>query len=476
MFFLASFFLLTRAGSPIWLRPFGRIMSDSEKTRGSWGSRAGFVIAAAGSAIGLGNIWKFPYIVGQNGGGAFVIVYLICIALIGLPIMLAEFTIGRKTHKNPVGAYKDICPQGLWFLVGGMGVLAGFLILSFYSVVAGWTIAYIVKSIFATVTHFESASDAGKYFGEFAANPLETLFYHTIFMVLCMSIVIKGVRSGIERWCTILMPTLLFILVLLVIRSLTLDGAWEGVVFYLKPDFSKLTAHGVLVALGHAFFSLSLGMGAMITYGSYLSEKENLASSALIVGVLDTVIALLAGLMIFPAVFAMGLEPSAGPGLVFHVLPAVFSKMPFGSIVSVAFFALLAIAALTSGISLLEVVVAYFIDEIRWSRKKAVLIVGGVVFVLGIPSALSFGAFGEYKLFGMNFFDIVDQIASNYLLHLGGLLICVFVGYVWGSKPALEEVHIGEHKFPFAGGWVFLIKYISPFAVGIILIAKLMGK
>lgn len=451
-------------------------MSNSEKFRGSWGSRLGFVIAAAGSAIGLGNIWKFPYITGQNGGGAFVIVYLICIALIGLPIMLAEFTIGRKTHKNPVGAYKDICPQGLWSLVGGMGVLAGFLILSFYSVVAGWTIAYIVKSISTSVTQFATASDAGKYFENFAANPFEVLFYHAIFMILCMSIVVKGVRSGIEKWCGILMPTLLFILILLVVRSLTLKGAWAGVEFFLKPDFSKLTAQSVLVALGHAFFSLSLGMGAMITYGSYLSKKENLASSALIVGVLDTVIALLAGLMIFPAVFAMGLEPSAGPGLVFHVLPAVFSKMPFGNIVSIAFFALLAIAALTSGISLLEVVVAYFIDEIRWSRKKAVLIIGGVIFALGIPSALSFGEFGEYKLFAMNFFDIVDQIASNYLLPLGGLLICIFVAWVWGPKPALEEIHMGKHKFPFATGWIFLIKYISPVAVGIIFIAKLMGK
>ncbi len=451
-------------------------MNNSEKERGTWGTRLGFIIAAAGSAIGLGNIWKFPYIAGQNGGGAFVIVYLICIALIGLPIMLAEFTIGRKTHKNPVGAYKDIHPTGLWFLVGGMGVLAGFMILSFYSVVAGWTIAYIVKSISTSVTQFGTAADAGKYFGNFVSNPFEALFYHTIFMALCMSIVIKGVRSGIEKSCDVLMPTLLFILFLLVIRSLTLDGAWAGVVFYLKPEFSKLTAQAVLVALGHAFFSLSLGMGAMITYGSYLSKKENLASSAFIVGLLDTVIALLAGLMIFPAVFAMGLEPAAGPGLVFHVLPAVFSKMPFGNIVSIAFFALLAIAAITSGISLLEVVVAYFIDEIHWSRKKAVMIVGGVIFLLGIPSALSFGVMSEYKLFGMNFFDIVDHIASNYLLPLGGMLICIFVAWIWGPKPALEEIHMGEHKFPFAGGWVFLIKYISPVAVGIILIAKLMGK
>lgn len=450
-------------------------MNDSEKTRGSWGSRVGFIVAAAGSAIGLGNIWKFPYITGQNGGGAFVVVYLVCIALIGLPIMLAEFTIGRHTHKNPVGAYKDIHPKGLWPLVGGMGVLAGFLILSFYSVVAGWTIAYIVKSIFMTVTQFESPIEAGEFFGSFVANPYEALFYHALFMILCVSIVIKGVRSGIEKWCGILMPTLLFILVMLVIRSLTLKGSWAGVEFYLKPDFSKLTAQSILVALGHAFFSLSLGMGAMITYGSYLEKKENLVTSAFLVSALDTVIALLAGLVIFPAVFAMGLEPSAGPGLVFHVLPAVFSQMPFGNIVSVAFFTLLAIAALTSGISLLEVVVAYFIDEVGWVRKKAVLIVGGVIFALGIPSALSFGVLSEFKLLGLNFFEIVDQIASNYLLPLGGLLICVFIGWVWSTEKALEEIHIGEHKFPFAAGWVFLIKYVSPVAVGIILIAKLTG-
>jgi len=445
-------------------------MNGSTNTRGFWSSRFGFIIAAAGSAIGLGNIWKFPYIAGENGGGAFVLVYLACIVLIGLPMMLAEFTIGRHTHKNPVGAYKAIHPEGLWYLVGGMGVLAGFLILSFYSVVAGWTIAYIVKSIQMTVTQFETAAEAGKYFGAFVANPYETLFYHALFMSLCVGIVIKGVHSGIEKWCGILMPTLLIILLLLMVRSLTLEGAWAGVEFYLKPDFSKLTVKSFLVALGHAFFSLSLGMGAMITYGSYLSKKENLASSAFLVALLDTFIALVAGLMIFPAVFAMGLEPAAGPGLVFHVLPAVFSKMPFGNIVSIAFFALLAIAALTSGISLLEVAVAYFIDEIGWSRKKAVYIVSAMIFVLGIPSALSFGILGDFKLFNLNFFDIVDQVTSNYLLPLGGLLICIFVGWVWGTPKALEEIHLGEHKFPFAKGWVILVKYISPIGVLIIFV------
>jgi NSS family neurotransmitter:Na+ symporter len=337
-------------------------------------------------------------------------------------------------------------------------------------VVAGWTIAYIVKSIQMTVTQFETATEAGKYFAAFVANPYETLFYHALFMSLCVGIVIKGVHSGIEKWCGILMPTLLIILLLLMVRSLTLEGAWAGVEFYLKPDFSKLTVKSFLVALGHAFFSLSLGMGAMITYGSYLSQKENLAYSAFLVALLDTFIALVAGLMIFPAVFAMGLEPAAGPGLVFHVLPAVFSKMPFGNIVSIAFFTLLAIAALTSGISLLEVVVAYFIDEKGWSRKKAVYIVSSVIFVLGIPSALSFGIWGDFKLLNLNFFDLVDQVASNYLLPIGGFFICIFVGWVWGSKKALEEIHLGEHKFPFATGWVILVKYVSPIAVLIIFV------
>jgi NSS family neurotransmitter:Na+ symporter len=448
--------------------------TESNNQREFWGSRWGFILAASGSAVGLGNIWKFPYIVGQNGGGAFVLIYLACIFVIGTPIMLAEFTLGRKTNLNPVGAFDLIRPNSSWTGIGYMGVLAGFLILSFYGVVGGWTFAYVVKSITGSVLAFPSPKEAGEFFGNFIGNTGEVLFYHALFIGTCISIVLKGVHGGIEKTCNILMPTLVVILFLLMLRSLTLDGAMEGLAFYLTPDFSKINANSILIALGQAFFSLSLGMGCMITYGSYLSEKENLASCAVYVVIFDTLIALLVGMVIFPAVFAMGLEPTEGPGLVFSVLPTVFASMPMGHGVAVIFFILLAIAAITSGISLLEVVVAYFIDQRGWKRKKAVLIVGSSIFAFGIPSGLSFGVMADVKFLGMSFFDHVDNIASNYLLPLGGMFTAVFVGWVWGTKNAHEEIEKHENKFgfPWAQCWEFLTLYITPVAVGIVFIAK----
>ena len=450
--------------------------TDNNNQRGSWGSRFGFILAASGSAIGLGNIWKFPYIVGENGGGAFVLIYLICIFIIGTPIMLAEFTLGRKTNLNPVGAFHSLKPNSAYTSIGYMGVLAGFLILSFYGVVGGWTFAYVVKSVTGSVLSFTSPKEAGVFFGNFISNTGETLLYHALFMGLCIAIVLRGVHGGIERACKILMPTLVLFLFLLMIRSLTLDGAMEGVGFYLNPDFSKISVNTVLIALGQAFFSLSLGMGCMITYGSYLSEKENLTSSTVYVVMFDTLIALLVGMVIFPAVFAMGLEPTEGPSLVFSVLPTVFTSMPMGHVVSIIFFTLLAIAAITSGISLLEVVVAYFIDQRGWQRKKAVIIVGSSIFAFGIPSGLSFGAMAELKLVGMTFFDHVDNIASNYLLPLGGMLTAIFVGWVWGTNNAHIEIekHKNKFNFPWAQCWEFLIRYITPVAVGIVFLAKVL--
>ena len=447
--------------------------TETNNKRGFWKNRLGFVLAASGSAIGLGNVWKFPYVTGQNGGGAFVLVYLVCIFAMGLPIMLAEFTLGRKTHLNPVGAFKTIKPNTVWVGVGYMGVVAGFLILSFYGVVGGWTLAYIVKSFSQSVLEFQSPKDAGQFFSQFIANPKEVLIYHALFMGLCMAIVIKGVHGGIERACDILMPTLVVILLALMVRSLTLPGAMEGVKFYLSPDFSKINDEVILIALGQAFFSLSLGMGAMLTYGSYLSEKENLASATVYVVLFDTMIALLVGMVIFPAVFAMGLEPTEGPGLVFSVLPAVFSSMPFGTVVSIVFFVLLAIAAITSGISLLEVVVAYFIDQVGWARKKAVLTVGLIIFALGVPSGLSFGVMSDVKFMDKTFFDIVDTIASNYLLPLGGMLTAIFVGWKWGIAKALEEIEKHEIRFHWAKLWGFLLRYITPVAVAFVFYNKI---
>ena len=447
---------------------------ENNNQRGFWRSRWGFILAASGSAVGLGNVWKFPYIVGQNGGGAFLLIYLICIFVIGTPIMLTEFSLGRKTNRNPVGAFDQLKPNSLWVGIGYMGVLAGFFILSFYGVVGGWTFAYIVKSITGSVLEFASPKEAAVFFGSFIGNTGEVLFYHAMFMGTCIAIVLKGVHGGIEKACDILMPTLVVILFLLMLRSLTLDGAMDGVAFYLTPDFSKVDIHVVLIALGQAFFSLSLGMGCMITYGSYLSDKESLTSSTVYVVIFDTLIALLVGMVIFPAVFSMGLEPTEGPGLVFSVLPTVFASMPLGHGVAIIFFILLAIAAITSGISLLEVVVAYFIDQRGWQRKKAVLVVGSAIFAFGIPSGLSFGIMADVKLLGMNFFDHIDNIASNYFLPLGGMLTAIFVGWVWGTKNVHEEIEKYENKFsfPWSQCWEFLIRYITPVAVGIVFIAK----
>ena len=447
---------------------------ENNNQRGLWRSRWGFILAASGSAVGLGNVWKFPYIVGQNGGGAFLLIYLICIFVIGTPIMLTEFSLGRKTNRNPVGAFDQLKPNSLWVGIGYMGVLAGFFILSFYGVVGGWTFAYIVKSITGSVLEFASPKEAAVFFGSFIGNTGEVLFYHAMFMGTCIAIVLKGVHGGIEKACDLLMPTLVVILFLLMLRSLTLDGAMDGVAFYLTPDFSKVDIHVVLIALGQAFFSLSLGMGCMITYGSYLSDKESLTSSTVYVVIFDTLIALLVGMVIFPAVFSMGLEPTEGPGLVFSVLPTVFASMPLGHGVAIIFFILLAIAAITSGISLLEVVVAYFIDQRGWQRKKAVLVVGSAIFAFGIPSGLSFGIMADVKLLGMNFFDHIDNIASNYFLPLGGMLTAIFVGWVWGTKNVHEEIEKYENKFsfPWSQCWEFLIRYITPVAVGIVFIAK----
>lgn len=465
--------------------------------REHWGTRLGFILATAGSAVGLGNIWKFPYITGKNGGAAFVFIYVGCIILIGLPIMLAEILLGRHTQKNPVGAYRALekpthsfihyhrhyadkehpsKPYFPWFLAGGLGVVSGFIILSFYSVVAGWTLAYIIEAAAGTFSKFVTPETAGAYFGDFAASPFLPIVYHALFLTATMGIVIKGIRKGIERWNEILMPALFIILLLLLVRGLTLPGAPEGIAFFLKPDFSLVTWKTVLAALGQAFFTLSLGMGAIITYGSYLSKTENVPHATFMVVLFDTLVALIAGLAIFTSVFAMGLSPTAGPGLVFHTLPAVFNQMPGGYLFGILFFVLLFIAALTSSVSILETVVAYFVDEKNWTRAKAVMVAGGVIFLTGIPASLSFGLLSEFKImFGRNYFDLLDHVVSNYFLPLGGLLIALFVGWSWGVKPAIEEVRHGNPSFPTANIWAFIIRFICPLAVFIILFAKFLG-
>lgn len=434
--------------------------------RGTWGSRLGFILAAAGSAVGLGNIWRYPYVVGQNGGAAFVLLYLGCVLLIGLPVLIAELSLGRKTTLNPVGAFRKLAPGSWWPAVGYLGVATGVGILSFYLVIAGWALGYLIRDI------FPSSED----FAHFVANPVEEIGYFTAFLALTTLVVLGGVEKGIERWSRFLMPALFVLLLGLIGYCLTLDGASKGIEFYLKPDFSKIQGSTVLAALGQAFFSMSLGMGTMITYGSYISKKENIPVSAVAVAFSDTIVAFLAGLMIFPALFSVGVEPTEGPALVFNVLPKVFETMPGGAIVGFAFFVLLVIAALTSTVSLLEVPVAFLVDQRKWSRKKAVWIIAGITFVTGIPSALSQGTvewFSNVEFLGQTgFLGIMNKIFSDISLPVGGMLVCIFVGWVWTTREAFEEIRIGasEQTVNLTKLWSFLIKYICPVVIFVVLL------
>ena len=445
-------------------------MADkTTKVRDHWASKLGFVLAASGSAIGLGNIWRFPYKAGQYGGGAFVIAYIVSVLIIGIPIMIAEFIIGRSAQKSPVGAFKQLSSSRVWPLIGWLGVLSGFIILSYYSVVGGWILRYIWVSCF----HFFQQGSAGPLFSGFLANPWQQLFWHGLFMLLTMTIVRGGITTGIERWSKLLMPSLLIILLILMVNSLRYPGAGEGIQFILKPDFSKLTREGIMEALGHAFFSLSLGMGAMLTYGSYLDRGTNISSSALEIVALNTFYALMAGLMIFPIVFTYNVDPQVGPGLFFITLPEVFARMPAGQLVSISFFLLVAFAAITSAISLLEVVVSYFIDELNWSRKKADFVMGTVIFLIGVPSALSWSTLKGFTLFGRrDVFDSLDFLATNYMLPIGGLFIAIFAGWILTHGQKEAEIKRIENTFHFYDIWHFLVKYIAPLAVLVILLQK----
>lgn len=443
---------------------------STSQARGQWGSKLAFIFAAAGSAVGLGNIWGFPTIASANGGAAFVVVYLLAVALIGAPVMLAEFVVGRRTQRNPVGAFRALAPGSAWVVVGGMGVLAGVMILSFYSVIAGWTMAYIVKSATGA---FVAGTDTAAIFSSVAGSAPVAIGWHLAFMVLTVLVVIGGVKDGIERWTKIMMPALGVILLLLVARAVTLSGAGPGLEFYLRPDLSRVDGGVVLAAIGQAFFSLSLGMGAMITYGSYMTKDDDLETSAGWVVVFDTSVALLAGLIIFPTLFHAGLEPGeGGPGMVFVVLTSLLSTIPpepwGGNVFGVLFFLLLMVAALTSSISLLEVATAWLVDEKGMSRKKASLGVAAIAFVIGIPSALANGAvswLSSLPGIGMDFLSFLFMIFGQYALVVGALLISVFVGWVWGVKNAAQEVRSNDGRFSLERTWSILIRFLCPIAV-----------
>ena len=436
--------------------------------RGQFSSRAGFILAAAGSAVGLGNIWKFPYVTGANGGAAFLFIYLVIVYSVGLSVMLAELVVGRAAARNPVGAYRTLKGGG-WPLVGFIGVAAGFMILSFYQVVAGWTLAYIVE-IFGGLLDAPNPKAFRDAYDGFISDPYEPIFWSAIFMGLTIGVVVRGVASGIERASKVLMPALFILVLILIARSVTLPGAEKGLTFFFNPDFSKVTGETILAALGLAFFTLSLGMGAMLTYGSYLDRRSDLPGSALWVTGLDSIVAILAGLIILPAVFAFGFDPSQGPGLTFVTLPAVFAQIPAGEVFAVAFFVLLAVAALTSSVSLLEVVVAYFVDEQGMNRVKAATIFGTIIFLLGIPSSLSFGVLGKFTIAGKNFFDAIDFISSNILLPAGGIGVAIFAGWIIHARALREATGDGMVRFAWAPYWSIIVKYIAPVAIVLILI------
>ena len=430
-------------------------------SREQWGSRIGFILAASGSAVGLGNIWKYPHMAGENGGAAFTVIYLICILIVGMPIVIAEFVIGRKTQLSPVGAFKALAPNTNWKFVGVLGVCAAFVILSFYGVVGGWTLRYTMLSLSGGFVKFSGNPElAGEQFKSFISNPINPVFWQIIFMTLTIMVIVKGVKGGIEKWAKIMMPAILIILGVLMFRGLTLPNGTKALEFLFLPKFEDLTASSIVLALGHAFFTLSLGMGTMITYGSYLSKNQNLLTSALWVILLDTMIAIMAGVAIFATVFALGANPDSGPGLIFVALPTIFPQIAGGTLWGALFFFLLFMAALTSAISILEVITAYFIDEKDWSREKATVTFGSLVTIVGIFCSMSMGGFNDFNtIFNISFFDFLDYLSSKYMLPIGGMLTALFVFLKWGVDDFIRELVTGMEN-----------KNIDPFIVKVFFI------
>lgn len=447
----------------------------SDLNRDGFGSRFGVLVAVAGSAVGLGNLWRFPYMVGNNGGAAFIIIYLLFVILLCLPIMFSEFIIGRRTQSNVFGAINKLAPKSPFLSIGVISVVASICIMAFYSVVGGWTIEYIFKSFSPDFLTANSASLESQ-FKEASTSSLVPITTHLAFLGLSALIVVAGIKNGIEKYSKILMPVLFFLVMLLAIRSMTLDGSSAGIKFLFYPDFSKITGATLIAALGQAFFSLSLGMGCIITYGSYVKKNENLFKVSLMTVAADTGFAILAGLAVMPAVFAFGISPGQGPSLVFITLPQIFAQLPFGNVIAIAFFFILFIAAITSAISLLEVIVAYFTEELKLTRKAAVLIAFTIIGIFGTLSSLSNGVLADVKIFGKTFFDLFDYTSSNILLPVGGLLVVMFVGWRMKKADVLDELTNGGSIAikGFVLKWIiFTIKFLAPIAIALVLLSSI---
>lgn len=445
----------------------------SRNNRANFGSKIGIVLASAGSAVGLGNIWRFPFEAGNHGGGTFILVYICCILLLGLPVMIAEFIIGRRARANTAGAYQKLAPKTNWKWVGRISVLTGGLILGYYAVVAGWTLEYFVQAVFNQFQG-QQASDFIASFNQFSTSSWRPILWLLAFLLGTHFIIVKGVEKGIEKASKILMPALFILLIILVICSVSLPGSEKGIAFLFKPDLSQINGDLILAALGQAFYSLSLGMGCLCTYASYFSKKTNLTQTAFSVGIIDSFVAILAGLMIFPAAFAVGIQPDAGPSLVFITLPNVFQQA-FGNypliayVTSVLFYVLLALAALTSTISLHEVVTAYLHEEFKFTRGRAARIVTACCFVVGLFASLSLGAFDNLKILGLNFFEGLDFLTAKILLPTSGLFTSIFVAWYLDKKIVWDELSNGNTiKAPLFKVLIFLLKFVAPIGISLI--------
>ncbi len=442
-------------------------MADNNRTslHGLWTSRWAFIMAATGSAVGLGNIWKFPYITGENGGGAFVLVYLLCIFLIGVPIMMAEVMLGRRGRRNPVDSMKHLAAETghsqLWKFLGWTGIAAGFLILSYYSVIAGWAISYVFTTAAGTFAGADAAL-VGQHFDALTKSPATLIFWHSIFMLITMAVVARGIEGGIEKAVRFLIPALFGLIIVMVLYAMTTSGFAEGLRFMFAPDFSKLTTEGVLKAMGQAFFTLSIGMGAIMVYGAYLPKETSITQTSFSIAIADTSVAVLAGVAIFPIVFANGLEAGSGPGLIFVTLPLAFGNMAFGALFGTLFFILLVFAAWSSSISLIEPAVAWLIENKGFSRLKASIVLGLLTWFIGLGTVFSFNEWSDLTLFGKTFFDLLDYLTANIMLPLGGVLMAVFAGWLMKKSASHDELAISESAYVI---WRFLVRYVTPIAV-----------
>jgi len=452
-------------------------MAD-QSIHGMWSSRLMFVLAAAGSAVGLGNIWRFPYVAGENGGGAFVLVYLGCIALIGFPIVMAEIVLGREGRKSPINTMADLAKRSrrstIWQAVGWMGAGTGFIILSVYSVIAGWVMAYVIRMASGDLAGADSGS-AGAAFDGFTQDAGSVLGWHTLFMILTMSIVARGVGRGIEVAVKYLMPALFFLLLMLVGYSVVTTGPafGEGLAFMFSFKFDQLTWAAVLLAMGQAFFTLSLGMGTMMTYGAYMPAGASIPGTAAMVAILDTTVAILAGIIIFPLVFANDLTGSAGPGLMFVTLPIAFGQMTGGQLFGTAFFLLVSFAAITSSISMIEPACAWLVEKTGFRRPMVAVILGVIAWVLGLGSALSFNLWSDVQLLGgLNFFESMDYLANNIMLPLGGMLIALFIGWMVDKSIVRQQMAVSEGGLLF---FLWIVRVVAPAAVFVVFVMTLLG-